>query len=445
MDLRAPTEDGPLNMLLPLLVSLAPLQGPPQTGLPLRPRRPNIVLVLADDFGVDLVGAYGEGTDPPCTPTLDGLAQEGLLFRNAWTNPICTPSRAATLTGRHGFRTGVGSVGQGSELPLAETIVPEALPDYASSAVGKWHLARGSSEPQDHPNDSGFQHYAGGLGGGVGDYFSWTKVVDGQSSVSTTYATTDTADEAIAAVLVMPEPWFLYVSFNAPHAPFHVPPASVCALPSCGSTWCANLPNNPSNRDRGKAMVEAMDAELGRVLEVVDALDPEAFVFFMGDNGTAGQLSEAPFANDHAKGTVYEGGVNVPLMVRGPGVVQGECAGLVSSVDLFTTFTDLAGFPAVTEDSRSLVPYFRNPGLSLREFVYAERFSPNGGAPPFADHRRAVRGARYKLLRQTGQPDELYDLLVDPFETVDLLPNPTPDQQAAYVELVAELVRLGVD
>ena len=243
----------------------------------------------------------------------------------------------------------------------------------------------------------------------------------------------------------MPDPWFLYVAFNSPHAPFHVPPASVCALPSCGSTWCANLPNNPSNRDRGKAMVEAMDAELGRVLEVVDALDPDAFVFFMGDNGTAGQLSEAPFANDHAKGTVYEGGVNVPLMVRGPGVVQGECAGLVSSVDLFTTFTDLAGFPAVTEDSRSLVPYFRNPGLSLREFVYAERFSPNGGAPPYADHRRAVRGARYKLLRQTGQPDELYDLLVDPFETANILPNPTPDQQAAYVELIAELVRLGVD
>ena len=117
----------------------------------------------------------------------------------------------------------------------------------------------------------------------------------------------------------------------------------------------------------------------------------------------------------------------------------------MGSTDLFATFAELAGAVSFAEDSVSLVPTFSNPSLSLRQNVYTEMFSPNGGTLPFPQHTRAVRDARYKLIRQTGQMDEFYDLAVDPFETNDLFGSLTVEQQAAYDDLVAELVALGVD
>ena len=415
----------------------------PDAGAPVR-RSQNIVLVLADDFGVDMVGAYAEGSAPPCTPTIDGLAQDGMLFRNAWANPSCTPTRASMLTGRHGFRTGLGQPGAGALLDLAETTIPETLVGYATSCTGKWHLASGPNSTA-HPNLSGFQHYSGGLSGGLPDYFTWNKTVNGTTSTSTTYATTDTIDDAIAAMVSMPEPWFLYVSLNAPHSPYHVPPASICQPSGCPTPLCGNLPGNASNVMQGKAMVEAMDAELGRMLTVLDSVDPGAFVIFMGDNGTARQIVEPPFIRQRAKGSVYEGGVNVPLIVRGPGVAQGESEALVSCVDLHSTIAEIAGRRTAPEDSVSMVPLFADPLARGREFVYTEGFSPNGGTLPFAEHNRAVRNARYKLLRQTGLADELYDLDLDPFEQTNLLINPDAAALAAFSELEAELTRLGVN
>ena len=196
--------------LLPLL-ALASAPGVP--GAPAAP--PNLVLILADDLGVDLLAAYGEGAAPPCTPNLDQLAAGGLLFRNAWASPVCTPSRAQILTGRYGFRTGGGGNQPGTGLPLDETTLPEMLSGYSSAALGKWGV--GSGLGSSHPNDSGFDHYAGGIGGGLSDYFSWSKTTNGTSATSATYATSDTADEAILAAQSLPQPWFLYVSFNAPH------------------------------------------------------------------------------------------------------------------------------------------------------------------------------------------------------------------------------------
>lgn len=405
---------------------------------------PNIVLILADDMGVDLIGAYGEAPNPPCTPNLDQLAAQGLLFRNAWTNPVCSPTRAQTLTGRYGFRTGIGSVVPGSTgLLLAETTIPEMLGGYSSAAFGKWHLGGGLGAS--HPNDQGFSYFAGSLGGMVPNYFSWSKTTNGSSATTTNYATTDTADEAIQAALTLPQPWFLYVCFNAPHTPVHAPPTALCPVGPCSTNFCDSNPTGTVAQT--KAMTEAMDTEIGRLLAIVQAVDPQAIVLFMGDNGTAGGASQPPFVSSHAKGTVYEGGVNVPLIVRGQGVVQGECAGLVSSADLAATITELAGLATSAEDSVSMVPYFTAPTLSLRSTVYTETFLPNHGSLPFTDHDRAVRNERYKLIRRTGQADEFYDLGVDPFETANLFPTlvggtPANDN---YLALVQALVDLGVD
>lgn len=411
----------------------------------LRPT-PNFVVIVVDDFGVDLLGAYGEGPTPACTPNIDSLADDGMLFRNAWAHPVCSPSRATLLTGRYPFRTGIGNailVGDAG-LPLAELTLPEMLGvGYDSAAIGKWHLSGTAGNL--HPNQSGFSHFAGFTRGAVNDYSLWPKVVDGQMANSTTYTTTDFTNEALAALGSMQAPWLLYVAYNAPHFPLHVPPASLCQPPTCATTYCGNLPMNPTDRQMGRAMVEALDSEIGRLLATLATVDPNAYVFFLGDNGTDPDLSQAPFVPGHAKGSLYEGGVNVPLIVRGPTIAHAECAALVSVVDVFATLGQLARTAVTAEDSVSLVPYFNDPGLSLRSTVYTETFTPNAGSQPYTTHRRAVRDAQHKLIRATAAADELYDLANDPFETDNLLPNLTTAQQAAYDALVAELVALGVD
>lgn len=126
----------------------------------------NVLLVIADDVGVDRVAAYGEHPSPGRTPQIDRLAERGVLFRNAWSNPYCSPTRATVLTGRHGFRTGVGFfVGMTTPhgLSLAETTLPEVLaPSHTSLALGKWHLSS-FLQGADYPLAAGFAHHAGSL------------------------------------------------------------------------------------------------------------------------------------------------------------------------------------------------------------------------------------------------------------------------------------------
>ena len=405
---------------------------------PAAAQQPNIVMILADDVGTDFVGAYAEGNEIPCTPNIDALASQGMLFRNAWTNTLCSPSRASLLTGRYAFRHGIGVTLLKTEpgLALSEVTLPEVLTGYTSAALGKWHLS-GDQGPL-HPNDSGFAEYRGSLYGAVEDYFAWTKTINGVQSSWTTYAVTDTIDDAVAAVGTLPEPWFVYVSLNAIHDPFHIPPAALCPG-GCEPGYCQNISSRPSTPNQARAMMEAMDTEVGRLLTAVGVQDPNAFVVFMGDNGTYGPLSVPPFEANHGKGTMYEGGIGVPLIVKGPGVEIAQCGALVSSTDLYATFAELAGVPSEAEDSVSLVPYFSAPAQpSLRKSVYTERFFPNHGWPK-QDHQQAIRGRRFKLIRILGQPDQFFDLVLDPFETTNLSPELTPSQKFAYDELVAEL------
>lgn len=406
--------------------------------------RPNVLLILADDLGVDLVGVYGEGPAPPCTPTLDEMAAQGILFRNAWTNPICSPTRAQVLTGRHAFRTGVGYLvprsGAQSGLPLAETTIPEVLgPHYSTAVLGKWHLGHPYDDGPMHPIASGFGQHRGSLynlthnalAGGVNllcpgphGYDDWIKATDGVETCSKSYATTDTADETIASMRSLAEPWFLLSSFAAVHAPLHVPAGELCPVVGVGC-YCDSIGPDPTIFQQKKAMVEAFDLEVRRVLTQVPR---GTYVFLMGDNGSGGATSEGPpggcFGPDHAKGTMYQGGVRVPFLAVGPGVPRGvEVDALVSSTDLFATVAALARVPAAAEDSVSLVPYLRGSTEPLRETVYAERFAPNGDVELATNHRQAVRDERWKLIRRReGEvvTEELYDLELDPCETDDL-------------------------
>lgn len=285
-----------------------------------------------------------------------------------------------------------------------------------------------------HPNFSGMDHFAGHLFGGL-DYYDWPKTVDGVTARTQVYATTDTANGAIAH-LAGSEPFFVWVAFNAPHGPFHEPPHELLSDPSIYS-WTVG-------HHKYRAMIEAMDTEFGRIMAAVDLTDTT--VIFVADNGTPGGYLQPPYPITHGKATVYEGGLNVPLIIAGEAVsptAQGtESAGLAQATDLFSTILEIAGVaPPPRKDSVSLLPYLDDPAMpSLREVVYSELFLPNGGPIDPERHDRAARGPRYKLVRNGFDAGELYDLAVDPYELSPIsLGSLTPEQRAAYLPLEAAI------
>ena len=172
----------------------------------------NVLLVILDDIGVDKIAAYGEHPNPAKTPTIDALASRGVLFRTAWANPFCSPTRATLLTGRYGFRTGIGHVvdlfSLNHGLSIDEFGLPEAMTlatGQRSAILGKWHLG-GDFEGINHPLQFGFEVFAGSRGN-LGppsmpeSYYQWEKVTEGVSGPSTVYATTDTVNDALTRTI----------------------------------------------------------------------------------------------------------------------------------------------------------------------------------------------------------------------------------------------------
>jgi arylsulfatase A-like enzyme len=223
------------------------------------------------------------------------------------------------------------------------------------------------------------------------------------------------------------QPWFLWLAYTAPHGPFHLPPAELHTRHDLSGEY-ANISVNPL--PYYLAMMEAMDSELGRLLSSLTAKQREnTVVIFVGDNGTPDEVVQLPFKKFHAKSSIFEGGIHVPLIVAGAGVTrrgQREAA-LINTTDLFATIADLAG-TGITQsgDSISLRHLLTDASGVLRDFIYAEYHDEyykwrNGWA---------IRDARFKLI-QSGAGQRLFDLIDDPFEKRDLLyPDPTAEARA---------------
>lgn len=394
----------------------------------------NILLILADDVGLEATALYPAPPRTPTTPPavtvprLQALAKRGVLFTNAWATPACSSTRATIFTGRYGFRTGVGTAlppepdSAVPVLPISELGLPKAFKNrgYALAHIGKWHLSHGTADPGAYE----WPYFAGPdpsrTGGGLGDYFSWPKAVNGVASTSTTYNTTDLVDEAVRQIRAADaahKPYFVWLAFGAAHAPFQKPPNELHsrdALPVNGG--------KAYRRPYYEAMIEAMDTEIGRLLEEVDLMTTT--VIFLGDNGTPGGVIAAPYDADRAKLSVYEAGVRVPFLIAGAGVAAPgrRVSGLVASVDLFPTILALAGIsppPSVRIDGVSLVPFLANTavGGAVRAFAYTETFPARFDA----DYDRAIRSARYKLIERAAGAREFFDLGQDPLERVNLL------------------------
>jgi arylsulfatase A-like enzyme len=389
----------------------------------------NVLLVVLDDVGVDQIGEFAGAAT---TPRLDALAASGVRFSRAYAEPVCSPTRAALLTGRMPHQHGVGSQlrypdGEWS-LPPSERTLAEALgaAGYATAAVGKWHLdTAAAGGPMAPLTVGGFDHFEGfddnlmgvGFDGAPVDYFSWVLNRDGAYARVDDYNTSALVDLALAQGNTLPEPWFVYLGLAAAHSPSHIPPAGLYHV-TPGDTW--------RGRERYDAMVEAADTELGRLL---DGLDPgraaRTTVVVVSDNGTDPTWLQAPFPPGRGKGTVYEGGVRVPLIVVGPAVAAPgrEVDHLVHARDLFATVLDVAGLGAsAPPESVSLAPYLIDPGRAAqRAWLTSERFEPPGLGGVYVFRDQMVRDERYKLIRRQEGRRELYDLAADPWELDELL------------------------
>jgi arylsulfatase A-like enzyme len=426
----------------------------------------SILIVQADDLGIDALAMYGldPAVPPGLTPNLDTLASLGVRFVNAWGAPKCSPGRAALQTGRISFRTGIGNVIEAGTYSLSpsEVVLPEMLSTfapvpYASGFFGKWHLERNGTNQLCGPSAlHGYQHFAGTLlqVPSLPGYCSWReRVCNGSEGTSQTileYMPAHIVDQAAEWIAAQSGPWLCTLAVQSPYEIGHVPPQDLQSARSGAS--CS--PCSSSERACYDAALQAFDTKLG---ELLSGLGPDWFeritVIFTADNGTPGAVNRY-WPAGRAKLTLFEGGVRVPFVIAGRGVDptrRGSVASdLVALTDVYRTVATLAGVsalpPELAQDSFDLTPLLAQPPLpSGRTHLLAETFGKNQPAPPYLSHKIAVRDTRYKLVYQWTErrPLQLFDLASDPRELRNLLaptiPPPSTPAGAALAALVAHI------
>ena len=378
------------------------------------PNTPNILLIIADDMGLDATPGYSLGSTKPNMPNLQSLIDTGIRFNNVWSNPTCTPTRAGILTGKYGFRTNVTKVGD--VLSTSETSIQKQLDlsntGYNHAVIGKWHL---SDNDAMHPTNMGINHYAGTLGGGVQSYWNWNFTENQQTLTSTEYTTTKFTDLAINWIGEQTQPWFLWLAYNAPHTPFHLPPNDL--------HYQGNLPTDQASIDANPlpyymAMIEAMDTEIGRLIEVMSEEEKEnTVIIFVGDNGSPNQVVQE-YNNNRAKGSLYQGGVNVPMIISGKNVTRVNATEdvLINTTDLCATILDIAD-TGITDlhDSKSFKGLLTTTNTTKRDYIYTEIGQDSG----ISDY--AIRNTTHKYIYFEDGSEAMYDLSDNPLERPNLL------------------------
>jgi arylsulfatase A-like enzyme len=449
---------------------------------PERSSPPNVVLFLVDDLGWADLGVQGSTFYE--TPAVDQLAATGMRFTDAYAaSPVCSPTRAALLTGRHPVRVGITDWIPGAdprdrkllgpddrhELPLEETTLAEALGDagYATFFAGKWHLGDVGFFPEDQGFDVNVGgHHRGSPPGGYYAPYENPKLEDGPEGE---YLTDRLADETIGFVeehtASRPgEPFFAMLSFYTVHTPIQASRRHVGHFEEKAARLFPDPTPEPlperegltrARQDRPDyaSMVRAMDENVGRVLEALDRLGvaDDTLVVFTSDNGGLSTLGRpnAPTSNHplrSGKGWCYEGGIRVPFIVRAPGVTRpGSTSPVpVVSMDIFPTLLELAALPLRPEqhvDGRSLVPLMSGGDTLGREALYwhfphyhGSTWTPGG----------AIRAGEWKLveLDESGEV-ELYNLKDDLGESHELSTAHPETRDRLLAELHAWQRELG--
>ncbi len=376
------------------------------------PRKPNVVVILADDAGWGDLGVHGNTNLR--TPHIDSLATAGALFQNFYVQPVCAPTRAEFLTGRWHPRGGVRGVSTGAErLNLDESTIADALraAGYATGCFGKWH--NGSQYPY-HPRGRGFDEYYGFASGHWGEYFSPPLEHDGRVVTGNGYLPDDLTDRAIGFMeRNRSKPFFCYLPLNTPHSPMQVPDRFYDRFRDAPLLRLAGpgVKEDQAHTRAALAMVENIDWNVGRLLARLDALGlaRDTIVVYFHDNGPNGWRWNGALRG--RKGSTDEGGVKSPLLIRWPAGIRAGTheRQIVGAIDLLPTICAFTGAKPIGTKPID--------GISLASFLA-------GGKDEWPDrvlfsHWAGKTSARAQTHRldDTGR---LYDLKADPAQTKDV-------------------------
>ena len=390
---------------------------------------PNILLIIADDLGVDALNGYNIGSLKPTTPNLDSIRNNGLTFSNAWSSSVCTPTRAGIMSGMYGSNTGVKTTPGNLDTSYISLFnaLKHSSPTYTGAVIGKWHI----SNPINglHPIWHGVDHYMGILTGSVMSYDSWAKTENNVTTNSTNYISSYLTDDAISWIDNQNNPWFLWLAHVAPHTPVHIPPANMYTQPST---------NSPIKKYM--AMIESLDYEVGRLLNSLTPSEKiNTTIIFIGDNGTPNNLLQDYPAN-HGKKTLYQGGIHVPMFVSGYGVTRiGETENaLVNVIDIYASIIEISGtnLPGGIYNSLSFKHLLSSSILPKRQFNFSE-IDTNQGFINTQGY--TIRDSTFKLIEYYTGQQEMFNIITDPLETNDLLLGIlTPNEQNLKAELENE-------
>ncbi len=417
-------------------------------------KRPNILVILTDDQGRGDYSAFG--TPDVSTPNIDRIFHEGVTFDNFYANSsVCSPSRAALLTGCYPDRVGVpgvireetpndswGYLKQGVKL-LPQVLKPAG---YHTALVGKWHLGIGAPNT---PNGRGFDLFHGFLGDMMDDYYTHLRHGlnlmrhNGQAVNPQGHATdvfTQWACDYLHERASANNPFFLYLAYNAPHDPVQ-PPAE----------WLQKVkkrhPELSAKRARLVALIEHLDSGIGKVLDTLDAegLAQNTLVIFTSDNGglLENGANNGPWRS--GKGHMYEGGLRVPAAMRWPGRVAAGSSTqhMALTMDIFSTACEAAGVkPPGGIDGRSFLAEVTGTGTpqQSRDTYFVRR---EGGIAYGGKTIDAYRRGDWKLLQDSPfAPLELYNLKTDPGETTNMAAT-APDRFRELAEALRRQIQIG--
>ena len=385
---------------------------------------PNVLVIMVDDLGYGDLSCYG--AKDLQTPHIDRLMSQGTRFNEFYANCcVCSPTRAALLTGRYPELVGVPGVIRTRDRENWGYLHPDAVSltthfqraGYHTSIVGKWHLGL---RPENHPNSRGFDSFKGFLGDMMDDYWDHlrhginymredSKEIDPEGHATDLF--TRWSIESLERLASQPKSFFHYLAYNAPHAPIQ-PPAEWL------ERYREREPETPLPRAQIAAFIEHLDDGVGQVLSALDrlGLTENTIVVFTSDNGGSIRYSSSNGPLRGGKTQMYEGGLKVPTCFRWPeGIPARTTEFRALTMDILPTLADLCGIPIGNQLE----------GQSFKQELTEEQQEPlarNDCHTWLQGHKReAIRVRDWKLVRNQDNADyELYHLASDPYESTDL-------------------------